>query len=627
MKNKLLSKLISEWYKKNLEIVVAPIFIGMNYILLYLSSAYHFHSEHTVIEIIYLGILLINTISLIFQLTLSSNMYRENYDDIAFFNVYNLDKLGLLILLIRKRFFLFLLEVAVGCIWGFIYLKSALLLFNKLIEDGIWIKNVENENILFHVIIIQCFILCLTILYDAKHIFVAENNFSKKNIKSKYRAFFAFILILISEVLFVFIKANFLSLLLLVIALFGLATGLYYFFRDFIPVFVNYLLTKLRFVNSKIFFLLTRFKSICLKNSFNLLVIVFLGSFWLITVTLAFSFYADKGNVTQSGSELDTVIVDSNVSREMLKVLAKDYQVDIGKVYSTKLSLPELAVINNGVLSSKTSSLLATNYLSIISLKDYNKLYQSNLLLKENEVYVYAPFNNIDITQLELQNKKYVVRRIEKFKLSFNYNHALNQTIFVVTNDVRLLKKNQISVVGFNILGSQSRNYDFSTALQDSGKYANENYTSKILSYSILKKFFGSILFVGICISFVLFLVLGTFLNTNKYFSFDKIEKDVVSMLKCDFLPNDIKFLLYISYSLVFWMVIFLIYFNSMTILNAMRNIITMFSFYDIQLLNHLFNNFFIAFITIASLIFLISIKSYSSKVNCSIYDYANNYY
>lgn len=145
-----------------------------------------------------------------------------------------------------------------------------------------------------------------------------------------------------------------------------------------------------------------------------------------------------------------------------------------------------------------------------------------------------------------------------------------------------------------------------------------------MLSYSTLIKFFGGILFIGLCISCVLFLVLGTFLNTNKYFSFDKIEKEVVSMLNYDLTFSDIKFLLFTSYSLVFWLAIGLIYLNSKVAISAVKNIVVLFSFYDVQLLNRLFHNFFIAFIIITSLIFLISIKSYSTKVNCSIYDYAD---
>ncbi|KEY48731.1 hypothetical protein EH70_00310 [Streptococcus equinus] len=623
MKNKLLLKLISNWYKKEVELIIAPVFIGVNYILFYLLNVFRLYSDHIGIEVIYLGIFIINSISLIFQLTVASNMYKEHQREIEFFRLYNLDKMGLLILMISKRFFLMLLEIGIGCVLGVVYLKPSLLLLSRLIEEKVLVGDVKIVNILLPVVIVQGAILGISILYDIKHIFVREKNILKRIGKSKNKAFLTLILLLISWNLFTLTKANFLSLILLFIAIIGLTVGLYHFFKDLIPIFIDYLLNKLHCINSKTFLLLTRFKSICLKNSFNLFIIVLLGSFWLLTVTLVFSFYTDKKDITQSGSELDTIIINSNVSSKTLGMLSKAYQVNLGTVYSSSLGIPRLATVNNGILSDTTSSLSATNYLSVMSLENYNKLYQEDLSIKDNEVYVYAP-SSIKITRLELLNKKYVVKRVKDFKLSFNYNHALHQTVFVITNDANLLKTPQMTVTGFNISGKKENCYEFSIALQDKEGYINENYTSKVLSYSTLIKFFGGILFIGLCISCVLFLVLGTFLNTNKYFSFDKIEKEVVSMLNYDLTFSDIKFLLFTSYSLVFWLAIGLIYLNSKVAISAVKNIVVLFSFYDVQLLNRLFHNFFIAFIIITSLIFLISIKSYSTKVNCSIYDYAD---
>lgn len=328
------------------------------------------------------------------------------------------------------------------------------------------------------------------------------------------------------------------------------------------------------------------------ENGASLASISLLCTSILVALISSVSLVSGQKNLINSWSPRDIQIVSpspiTQSSRQEIKRLSKKYDIEIINKQTLAVTKPVNGIISGNSFKSQFNN--KTEFaLSSLDIKQYNNIQKTNYSIQNNEILMYAPGTNYSENTIFIRGKKYKVKQIYNFDGSFNYAHSIYKPIFIIAANKNIVKQiNPQSYVysqGFNTRGTKSNQKKFANSIQKNLKLDPAFFTSKYVMEDLLSSMFGGLLFTGILISLVM-ICATTLIIYYKQISEGYSDKHNYQIMSKIGLSNkDIKKTIKSQVLTVFMLPIIGSLINLAFAFPAIKNILKIFSMYDLNIL------------------------------------------
>ena len=513
--------------RKNLKLYysyfISTIFsISLYFIILTIKNSPTLKGHNSFNTFLTLGSGVMIIFSFIFLLYTNSFVIKNRQKEISLYHILGMEKRHIRVMMFTEMFIIACISFLLGIVFGFLLAQILTVLISKLIHIFITFTLVFSFDALWRTVVIFSIIFFISVIYNvmvvirSNPITLLKNNIGEKEPKTKI---FITILGLISlgsgYYLSLSIKDPMQAILTFFIAVILVMIGTYCLFTAGSIALLKFLKRRKNFYYHPNHFtvisgLLYRMK----QNAVGLANICILCTCVLVTLSSTICLYHG----------IDETIAKQCYRDGNLRITAnQDVYDDVFNYVSDKVSnLVSFPVYSyTGNFKDGNVELFKYydyNYLAcvnIINLDDYNKSFNDDIELNDNEVCLYS-FDNYDKDVISIQDNKYHIKKhLNNRNLLADNSYALNN-IAIILNNKQITKLNidrPAFYLGFDgnndlvkkILSYVLNNYEYDSCYLDNG------YESREMIYDT----YGSLLFTGIFLS-IMFLLAAIIIIYNK---------------------------------------------------------------------------------------------------------------
>jgi putative ABC transport system permease protein len=558
------------WQQVGLFILASSLMIAINYIFLNLLANDDVSKSNygqVIVELLKMGKNFTLIVAVFFMLYANSFLLRQRDHELGLYNMLGMTKNNLRQLLLLEKVFLYIVSSIVGLILGSTFIKLAFIIFGvvfialyifdcwrlrKLKPAALWQQAVQAEKEPQAKRLLG--IGGLLVLGCGYWIAVK----TKPNMAGASHFMLAVILVVIGT------YAVFMAGSILLLQYLKQKRSFYYQPRNFIGI--SGMLYRMK------------------QNAAGLATICILCTTILVTLTASISLVAGQKRLISFWNPYDLMITTKQpLDTATVDQLAQKNQVTLKQQQQLKITSPLYGVFNKNGHFKNGMTADASISLSVLTLKDFNRIQHQKLKLKPNQVLIDNATGQ-RFAKLNIKNKNYQVKGYVNLKAG-NLYHSIFQPVFLVTADAKVAQQIGTSQwlyqSGINLSGSAKHRRQFATQLQQQLKLDNGSFSYRNEIQQLLQGVFGSLLFVGILISFALAIATALIIYYKQSAEGLADQQRFKTMQQVGLSKAESRQAIYSQVLLVFMLPIIGAVINTGFALPALRSVLKIFSLYD----------------------------------------------
>ncbi|KRL01117.1 FtsX-like permease family protein [Liquorilactobacillus capillatus] len=583
------------------------------------------------IEITTVAIFFTSLISVFLIFYANSFLMKQRGNELGLYNMIGLSNGDLRWILLLETILLYIFSLIVGVITGFVFLKLAFLVLQKLLDLKESLNSFEPQAALLIIGIFGIIFLALLLynfyrIHAVNPIHLWNQSFQgeKEPRAKKMLAIFGLAILAWGYWISIRTKPSSQALTSFMLAVALVVIGTYLLF---IVGSISFL--KLLKKQKKLYYKPNYFISISgmlfrmKQNGAGLASICLLCTSILVTMVGTLSLYVGKNKLISSWNPYDIVFTTKNkLSDEQKQTIAKTaayYHLSVGAKKQMIISMPTAGSIE-GNHFEKSTIMNATHQLTTLTIDDYNRLQGTKLKLKPHQILLYEASQKFNEKNLFIYGQRYQVKKITNFKMAFNYRHSTFQPLFIVTANEAVGEKinpqPKLNVTGFNIGGTKANQLKFANSLQQKLKFPNEDYSAAPIIENLFSSFFGALLFVGSLVSLTLIFATALILYYKQLSEGYADRRRFQTMQQVGLSQAETKKAIRSQVSMVFMLPIIGATIHFIVCIPLLKSILSLFSMYNTRIFTS------VGIMTLAVLtggylcIYLITTKVYQQLVN-----------
>lgn len=471
------------------------------------------------VEITNIAIVFISLVSLFLIFYANSFLIKQRGEELGLYNMIGLGNGDLRWILTIETILLYIVSLVAGIISGFIFLKLAFLILQRLLRLRVSLDQFEPYAVVMTIIIFALIFLMLLFYnfyrvhtVDPIHLWNQSFQGEKEPQAKKVLAILGVIVLGLGYWISVKTKPTTGAFVSFVFAVILVLIGTYLLF---IVGSISFL--KMLKKQNKIYYKPNHFISISgmlfrmKQNGAGLASICLLCTSILVTMVGTLSLYVGENKLIKSWNPLDIMFTtQKRLTAEQIRTIDKTaakYHISLGSKQHLTVTTPSPGSITDDKFE-ENNIMHATHQLSTLTLADYNRIQGTKTDLKKDQVLLYTASSKFNRKSIFIRGQRYHVKKINSFKMAFNYQHSVFQAAFIVAANKAISKKinpqPKLEISGFNLTGSETNQLKFANSLQKKMKLDNESYTAAPISKSLFQSLFGSLLFIGSLVSMTL---------------------------------------------------------------------------------------------------------------------------
>ena len=519
---------------------------ALSIFLMYIITSLKFNPNITntpfangLIQILNFGNIIINVFVFIFLFYTNSFIIKRRKKELGLYGILGMDKKHVAKVVFYELFIIYLISLITGFLFSILLDKIMYLILLKMIGQGVQFGFYISFPSIFLVGMYISFIYILMYINSLRYIHLSkpiELLNSTKVGEKEPKANFIFSLIGIALIgsgyyLSLVTKKPLDAILVFFVAVILVIIGTYILFTT-----VSISILKIMKRTKGLYYKPENFISISgmiyrmKQNAVGLANIAILSTMVLVGISTTFSLWIgvkdlvdtrypkdivmEINNIENSikSKEIDNLI---NLENKKLNINATDFISYDNITFPGKIIDEKINNISTGYEAFKNSYLV-----EITHLEDYNKNFNKNLKLKNNEIFIFSEDNNKDIKTMEIFGNKYFVKDVlDKYNYSETSANMMINKLKIIVKDFEEFKKilSLTSEIGQHqrsrkiYYNTNTSKENESTLVHNIGQsLKNTKYIFNIESKSTegveLKAFYAGIFFIGMFLS-VLFLL------------------------------------------------------------------------------------------------------------------------
>ncbi|MFT8727359.1 MAG: ABC transporter permease [Liquorilactobacillus ghanensis] len=587
------------WQQVGLFILASSLMIAINYIFLNLLANDDVSKSNygqVIVELLKMGKNFTLIVAVFFMLYANSFLLRQRDHELGLYNMLGMTKNNLRQLLLLEKVFLYIVSLVVGLILGSTFIKLAFiilqnLLNNKQLQEQFSVTQLGQSAIIFGVVFIALYIFDCWRLRKLKPAALWQQAVqAEKEPQAKRLLGIGGLLVLgCGYWIAVKTKPNMVGIPHFMLAVILVVIGTYAVFMAGSILLLQYLKQKRSFYYQPRNFIgisgmLYRMK----QNAAGLATICILCTTILVTLTASISLVVGQQRLISFWNPYDLMITTKQpLDTATVDQLAQKNQVTLKQQQQLKITSPLYGVFNKNGHFKKGMTADASISLSVLTLKDFNRIQHQKIKLKPNQVLVDSATGQ-RFAKLNIKNKNYQVKGYVNLKAG-NLYHSIFQPVFLVTADAKAAQQIGTSQwlyqSGINLSGSAKHRRQVATQLQQQLKLDNGSFSYRNEMQQLLQGVFGSLLFVGILISFALAIATALIIYYKQSAEGLADQQRFKTMQQVGLSKAESRQAIYSQVLLVFMLPIIGAVINTGFALPALRSVLKIFSLYDGELL------------------------------------------
>ena len=247
------------------------------------------------------------------------------------------------------------------------------------------------------------------------------------------------------------------------------------------------------------------------QNGAGLATISLLCTAPLVSIIASVSLVAGQNNLLNLWSQRDIQIVSTSpinlVQNEQITQFASKTNISLQSRRQMTVTMPTNGELKNNYFKAN-NSLKTEVAISSLDLQQYNHIEGTHYHLADDEILLYSPDNTYQGKEIIIHGHKYKVKPVTSFNTSFVYNHSTYKPIFIIAKSQAIAQKINptpvLYVTSFNTVGTKSACKQFGEKLPNLLNADPASITSRFVIKDLFGSLFGGFLFIGVLISLVM---------------------------------------------------------------------------------------------------------------------------
>jgi putative ABC transport system permease protein len=320
------------------------------------------------------------------------------------------------------------------------------------------------------------------------------------------------------------------------------------------------------------------------QNAAGLATICILCTTILVTLTSSVSLVAGQQQLLSSWNPFELMLTTKEpLNPSRVQQIAQRNKVKLKQNQQLQITSPIYGSFSrNGYFKSGMTSKASVS-LSVITLGEFNRVQHQNIKLKANQVLVDSPAGQ-RLTQMVIKGKIYRTKGYINLKAG-NVDHSIFQPVFLVVSSNKIARQisssHWIYQSGLDVSGSAKNRQNLATQLQQTLQLDNGSFSYRPEMQKFLRATFGSLLFVGILISFALAITTALIIYYKQSAEGLSDQQRFKTMQQVGLSQKESRQAIYGQVLLVFMLPIVGAVINTVFALPALSSVLKIFSLYD----------------------------------------------
>lgn len=583
------------WQQNSLFVLASSLMIAINYIFLSLMANHSLADSSygkVIINLLALGKNFTLIVAIFFMFYANSFLLRQRDRDLGLYNMLGMTKNNLRQILLFEKLFLYLVSILVGLIFGTTFIKLAFIILRNLLNNYHLYSKFSLDQ-LMQTFVFFGGVFLLLFIYDCWRLrqlrpaaLWQQAVQAEKEPQAKRLLGIGGLLILgCGYWLAIKTKPNMAGISNFMLAVILVVIGTYAVFTAGSILLLHLLKSKQNFYYQPEHFIgisgmLYRMK----QNAAGLATICILCTTILVTLTSSVSLVAGQQQLLSSWNPFELMLTTKEpLNPSRVQQIAQRNQVKLKQNQQLQITSPIYGSFSrNGYFKSGMTSKASVS-LSVITLGEFNRVQHQNVKLKANQVLVDSPAGQ-RLTQMVIKGKTYRTKGYINLKAG-NVDHSIFQPVFLVVSSNKIARQisssHWIYQSGLDVSGSAKNRQNLATQLQQTLQLDNGSFSYRPEMQKFLRATFGSLLFVGILISFALAITTALIIYYKQSAEGLSDQQRFKTMQQVGLSQKESRQAIYGQVLLVFMLPIVGAVINTVFALPALSSVLKIFSLYD----------------------------------------------
>ncbi len=427
-------------------------------------------------QLLFFGVIVIGIFSVIFLFYTNSFLIKRRKKEFGLFNMLGMEKRHIAKIMVFETLFIATISIVAGILLGIIFSKLIILLLLKLISFEATFGFEIPVRAILYTLALFAGIFILNLLYNIGQVHLAKPiellkgaNVGEREPKTKWiLSFIGVICLGGGYYISLTVKTPLAALNLFFIAVVLVIIGTYFLFTT-----GSIALLKTLRKNTNHYYKLKNFISISgmiyrmKQNAAGLANICILSTAVIIMLSTTISLYVGMEDVLRNRFPRNIIVHASDVSEQHALKLDNIIEKQIAMANVSKENVMRYRTTSYGTIQNKNtftqaneSSFSSKDFamVTLVTLKDYNKLVNTSLSLSSGEALLYTLRGEIPGDTIHFNDFKIVIKdRLDSIFLDKSASGELTNTYYLVVDDVNTIKR-----IGYSLSGDMNDTKDLS---------------------------------------------------------------------------------------------------------------------------------------------------------------------